>query len=1019
MDPLRDPPDAGRRPSRELPGARAAGQRPPRRARRRRRAARRRARPTLPPRARGARATSSCDVHDFFADDDAVGLPRVASTCRCCPTASARTPAGWRRAATSGTTVVAPTCGYYAEQGPVLDLRARRGDVRRRQPRGGRDATAYEHAAAAAADVGRSGGASGRRSPTPTRASTDRWSQVSRPLRICLIAVEPLPDPRAVRRRPGGADAGTGPRAGAPRARRVAVRRRPARTRGCRCTALPLPTVHAERRRAGRRRARPGEWMAEHHAYLGLMLEPRARPAPSDFDVVHNNSLHHLPVAMAAALDVPMVTTLHTPPLAVAGVGGPACARRPPRFVGGQRAHGPGLGARRSDSDVVLNGVDPRRWPPGPGGGPAVWSGRHRPGEGAAPRDRRRRDARACRSCWPGPSRTRPTSTREIAPRLGDDARRTPATSTSATLSALLRRARGGGGDAQRGTSPTAWSPPRRWPAAPPSRPSRAARCREIVSTAVRRARRARRRRGPGRGRSVGPRPLDRAASARHAGRATARVDAMVDGYERFYATQHGRRRGRVIGYYVHHHGRGHLHRALAVGRRLAARGEPVTGLSSLPRPDGWAGDWVQPGARRRRRPAADVTAARPAALGARPARRAPLPGGAPVGLAGGAPAPRWWSSTCPSRCRCWPGCTGVPVVVVALPGRARRPAAPAGLRRRRRAWSRAWPRVRAGMLPAARRRWCERLRPVGGAVPLPGAPSRRPRRPGPAAGRRAPDGSAAGTSVDATALRPTHGGDTRLGVDRARRHPGDAGPTTRPPCSPTPTWWSPTPGRTRSPRWPRPRRPAVVVPAAPSARRAARPPARCLRRRPGRPSCSTRCPTHGLGRRCWSGPPASTAARLGRLVRRPRGRPRSPTLSPARAARARRRPEPAMSSVAVVTIAHGRHEHLAAQQRSLARGSARPDQYVARRDGRPRDRRLAPATPAVHPRGRRRRPPIPAACRWPPPATAARRARARRRAPTWSSSSTSTASPGAGLVAAYADAVDGRDPAHGLVAAR
>ena len=33
------------------------------------------------------------------------------------------------------------------------------------------------------------------------------------------------------------------------------------------------------------------------------------------FDIVHNNSLHHLPVAMASMLPVPMVTTLHTPPV--------------------------------------------------------------------------------------------------------------------------------------------------------------------------------------------------------------------------------------------------------------------------------------------------------------------------------------------------------------------------------------------------------------------------------------------------------------------------------------------------------------------------------------------------------------------------------------------------------------------------------------------------------------------------------------------------------------------------------
>ena len=45
-----------------------------------------------------------------------------------------------------------------------------------------------------------------------------------------------------------------------------------------------------------------------------------------------------------------------------------------------------------------------------------------------------------------------------------------------------------------------------------------------------------------------------------------------------------------MIGYYVHHHGRGHSHRALALARQL---GEPVTGLSSLPPPTGWPGDWV------------------------------------------------------------------------------------------------------------------------------------------------------------------------------------------------------------------------------------------------------------------------------------------------------------------------------------------------------------------------------------------------------------------------------------------
>lgn len=45
-----------------------------------------------------------------------------------------------------------------------------------------------------------------------------------------------------------------------------------------------------------------------------------------------------------------------------------------------------------------------------------------------------------------------------------------------------------------------------------------------------------------------------------------------------------------MIGYYVHHVGSGHLQRARAVAQAAHA---PVTGLSSLPRPDGWSGEWV------------------------------------------------------------------------------------------------------------------------------------------------------------------------------------------------------------------------------------------------------------------------------------------------------------------------------------------------------------------------------------------------------------------------------------------
>jgi hypothetical protein len=45
-----------------------------------------------------------------------------------------------------------------------------------------------------------------------------------------------------------------------------------------------------------------------------------------------------------------------------------------------------------------------------------------------------------------------------------------------------------------------------------------------------------------------------------------------------------------MIGYYVHHHGRGHLHRALSVA---AATDAMVVGMSSLPRPAAWIGPWI------------------------------------------------------------------------------------------------------------------------------------------------------------------------------------------------------------------------------------------------------------------------------------------------------------------------------------------------------------------------------------------------------------------------------------------
>ena len=123
----------------------------------------------------------------------------------------------------------------------------------------------------------------------------------------------------------------------------------------------------------------PAEWwLQEHHAYLALMLQL----AGGGLDLVHNNSLHHLPIAMASALPMPTVSTLHTPPTPWLESAIQAPAHCPVVFaaVSGHTAR-----AWRHvvpDATVVRNGVDIDRWRPGPGGGPAVWTGRLVPEKG-------------------------------------------------------------------------------------------------------------------------------------------------------------------------------------------------------------------------------------------------------------------------------------------------------------------------------------------------------------------------------------------------------------------------------------------------------------------------------------------------------------------------------------------------------------------------------------------------------------------------------------------------------------
>jgi glycosyltransferase involved in cell wall biosynthesis len=183
----------------------------------------------------------------------------------------------------------------------------------------------------------------------------------------------------------------------------------------------------------------PERWLDEHHAYLDLMLR-LSSDWEERFDVIHNHSLHHLPIAMARAVRIPMVSTLHTPPTPwlesaiQAGDGCPvtfaavsahtAAAWR--RFVPGAR--------------IVPNGIDTAQWPEGPGGGPLVWFGRLVPEKGAhLGLDAARLAGRPI--VLAGPVADRAYFEAEIRPRLGGDARYTGHLDR-AELAALVGRAR-------------------------------------------------------------------------------------------------------------------------------------------------------------------------------------------------------------------------------------------------------------------------------------------------------------------------------------------------------------------------------------------------------------------------------------------------------------------------------------------------------------------------------------------------------------------------------------------------
>lgn len=120
------------------------------------------------------------------------------------------------------------------------------------------------------------------------------------------------------------------------------------------------------------------DFLRDHAAFTSAVVDLIGRP---DVDVVHNQSLHFLPLAFSPALDAPLVTTLHTPPFPWMELGialaGPDAA-----YVCVSRANAADWTTLPRHPRIIHNGVDDDGGGPGDGGDDLVWVGRLTPTKG-------------------------------------------------------------------------------------------------------------------------------------------------------------------------------------------------------------------------------------------------------------------------------------------------------------------------------------------------------------------------------------------------------------------------------------------------------------------------------------------------------------------------------------------------------------------------------------------------------------------------------------------------------------
>ena len=111
-------------------------------------------------------------MHDYFSDEDLWAY--LASLDLSVLPYTFGTHSGWLEACRDlQTTVLAPSCGYYAEQGPVLSY-TNDGDALRRRPRCTRPSSVRMPSDRSSVRRSTSGSSSGARSPGCTRTSTGR-----------------------------------------------------------------------------------------------------------------------------------------------------------------------------------------------------------------------------------------------------------------------------------------------------------------------------------------------------------------------------------------------------------------------------------------------------------------------------------------------------------------------------------------------------------------------------------------------------------------------------------------------------------------------------------------------------------------------------------------------------------------------------------------------------------------------------------------------------------------------------